>query len=120
MSHQTIWIDTPDGTDVGSKDLPYYGCIGALVPLPRSTVQRGQEDKGDCLRTFDKDCVRDTVEMAKQQAASFNDRVSSASNICSSLLTGGLADSCKKYTDSHATVATAGKSILSPQTVNPL
>ncbi len=122
MSHQTIWIDTPDGTDVGSKDLPYDGCITAFHPLPRSTVQRGQEDNGDCMRTFDEDCVRDTVEMAKQQAASFDDRVSSASSICSSLVTGGLADLCKKYTDSHAGMegAGAGKSIPSPQTVNPL
>ncbi|KAI4099989.1 MAG: hypothetical protein LQ339_005655 [Xanthoria mediterranea] len=60
------------------------------------------------MRTFDEDCVRDTVEMAKQQAASFDERVNSASGICSSLLNGGLANSCKKYTKGVATASAAG------------
>ncbi|KAL9001377.1 MAG: hypothetical protein Q9169_000268 [Polycauliona sp. 2 TL-2023] len=52
-----IWIELANGTDIGYNGLPYLGCLTALYELPENTVQRGQDDNGDCTETFDQDCV---------------------------------------------------------------
>lgn len=89
----TFWIDTPDGMDPSSNDLPYYGCNAALLGLPYDTVLRGQGDTGDCLRTLDEDCARDTFENARQRALSFDEIREDAKNVCSFI----WASSCDRY-----------------------
>ena len=69
----TFWIDTPDGMNPSSNDLPYYGCNAALLGLPYDTVLRGQDDTGGCLRILDEDCIRDTLENARQRALTFHE-----------------------------------------------
>ncbi|KAL9633851.1 MAG: hypothetical protein Q9204_003236 [Flavoplaca sp. TL-2023a] len=89
----TFWIDTPDGTDPSSSDLPYYGCNVALLGLPYDTVLRGQDDRGDCLRTLDVDCVSDTLENARQRALTFDETREEAKDVCSFT----WASSCDRY-----------------------
>ncbi|KAL8887626.1 MAG: hypothetical protein Q9192_006296 [Flavoplaca navasiana] len=89
----TFLIDTLDGTDPFSNDLPYDGCNVALSVLPYDTVWRGQDDRGDCLRTLDDECVRDTLENARQRALNFDETREEAEDVRS--LT--WASSCARY-----------------------
>ncbi|KAL8890230.1 MAG: hypothetical protein Q9215_002614 [Flavoplaca cf. flavocitrina] len=98
-SRQTYWIDTQDGSDIWSEELPYYGCLAGFHSLPRRTIERGQDDNGDCMQTFDEDCVRDTIEMAKQRTASFDETKDATGQVCSDLIQSGLPESCQKYLD---------------------
>ncbi|KAL8999525.1 MAG: hypothetical protein Q9169_001613 [Polycauliona sp. 2 TL-2023] len=95
----SFWIDTPEGTDLFPKDLPYYGSVIAFLNLPRRTVLRGQDDSGDCLKTFDEDCVRDTLENARRRASSFDESRDRAADITSDLMLDVWASSCDKYID---------------------
>ncbi|KAI4272629.1 MAG: hypothetical protein LQ337_005163 [Flavoplaca oasis] len=94
----TFWIDTPDGTDPSSNVLPYYGCNVAMLGLPYDTVLRGQDDTGNCLRTLDEDCVRETLENARQRALTFDEIREDAKDVCSFT----WASSCDSYIELHS------------------
>lgn len=53
------------------------------------------------MQTFDENCVRDTNEMAKQRTTQFDETRDEASDVCTRLLLGGLADSCERFVDSE-------------------
>ncbi|KAL8852329.1 MAG: hypothetical protein Q9221_002825 [Calogaya cf. arnoldii] len=111
-SEHSFWIDGLWAKDLESKDLPYYGCVTAFLDLPRSTVERGLRDRGDCTRTFDDDCVRETLENARQRALSFNttgnDQVS---DVCRLLMRGTLGSSCNQYTGDAEGLVSTGSAV---------
>ncbi|KAL8846710.1 MAG: hypothetical protein Q9221_008214 [Calogaya cf. arnoldii] len=55
---RTIWIDTPDNTDIESQVLPYRGCLSVLGIVP---VEQGQTNNGDCSARFDEADVCDQI-----------------------------------------------------------
>ncbi|KAL8760982.1 MAG: hypothetical protein Q9203_007776, partial [Teloschistes exilis] len=73
---QTLWITTPDNANLGSIDLPYFGCLVAFLGLAHDAIVRGQDDHGDCVRAMDRKCVDDVTMTAKAIArqASGTDR----------------------------------------------
>ncbi|KAI4237243.1 MAG: hypothetical protein LQ352_007950, partial [Teloschistes flavicans] len=98
-TNQSIWIDTPDNTIVGSVDLPYVGCVIAFLTLPHDAIVRGQDDNGDCLKAMDQKCVDDVTESVKGIAASASGTARDADGVCVSIRTMLVPDSCSKYTD---------------------
>ncbi|KAL8715143.1 MAG: hypothetical protein Q9220_001100 [cf. Caloplaca sp. 1 TL-2023] len=100
---QAIWIDTPDNTDVSSKNLPYIGCVAAFFSLPSGTDRRGQDDNGDCTKALDQDCVQGVIKFAKQRAIGVARTSYDASGICAGLLSMAVPDACKKYTGGGST-----------------
>ncbi|KAL8695868.1 MAG: hypothetical protein Q9201_007925, partial [Fulgogasparrea decipioides] len=94
---QTIWIETSDGTDVGSKGLPYLGCVAAFFGLPHDTITRGQKDTGDCTTTFDQQCVMDLVQNAKSGAAQYSGTNKVATEACIALTRSTVSKSCTKF-----------------------
>lgn len=111
QSAPMVWMQTASTTASSSTlmtldlwlalRLPYCGCITAFFGLSCSTLQQGQEDNGDCMQTFDEKCVRVAIEMAKQRTTQFDETRAQASDVCTRLLLGGLADSCEKFVDSE-------------------
>ncbi|KAL8660738.1 MAG: hypothetical protein Q9202_006249 [Teloschistes flavicans] len=98
-TNQSLWIDTPDNTNVGSVDLPYVGCVIAFVSLSHDAIVRGQADNGDCLKAMDRQCVDDVTESVKGIAASASGTDGDADGVCVSIRTMPVPDSCSKYTD---------------------
>ncbi|KAL8780654.1 MAG: hypothetical protein Q9213_006363 [Squamulea squamosa] len=111
---QTVWIDTPNVVNLTSKNLPYYGCVSVFLGLPHSTVQRGQNDNGDCMQTFDEGCVSAVIGNAKQQASRFDETTDEASDLCARLIQSVMPGRCNRYKgNDNWGGASSGKSILS-------
>ncbi|KAL8948740.1 MAG: hypothetical protein Q9222_005093, partial [Ikaeria aurantiellina] len=94
---QTVWIDTPDNTDISSKDLPYLGCITVFFALPAATNKRAQDDDGDCTKTFDQNCAQAMVRFAKQKTIGVSGTNANANDVCASFLSMAVPDACKQY-----------------------
>ncbi|KAL8678491.1 MAG: hypothetical protein Q9186_005161 [Xanthomendoza sp. 1 TL-2023] len=108
-SMQTLWIDDPastsnNDTKITSKSLPYIGCLVAFFGLPHDTVMRGQEDTGDCTKTFDQECVNAVLAGAKEAGALVsgtmgNDTATSgkdAGDVCAQLMRTAVPGACRK------------------------
>ena len=96
---QTLWIDTLDGTDVGSKDLPYFGCMTAFFGIPQSTNKRGQDDNGDCTKAYDQDCAKEMISFAKSATLPLSGTIQDANDMCARLGRMTVPDACRKYVD---------------------
>ncbi|KAI4171536.1 MAG: hypothetical protein LQ346_008734 [Caloplaca aetnensis] len=98
---KAVWIETPDNTDVGSKDLPYIGCTVLWEVLPRTTVERGQDDNGNCTQMYDPACVQAIIEAAKQATLLHAGTSTAAGEVCQDL--NSLAPAaCQKYKNKDA------------------
>ena len=109
-SNTNFWVGTPDGTDPTSQALPYHGCMAAYMELPQSTAKRGQDDNGDCTKTFDQKCVDALTAEIKQSASLASGTDDKVINVCANLGR-GPPDECKKYFgDVSGPSVSAGKS----------
>ncbi|KAL9598347.1 MAG: hypothetical protein Q9219_004575, partial [cf. Caloplaca sp. 3 TL-2023] len=96
---QTLWIETPDGTGIGSKDLPYIGCVVALFGLPKSTSSRGRNDNGDCTKTFDQSCTAALLDMASSNTLQYSGTNNEANDVCVMIANQGIPSQCTRFTD---------------------
>ncbi|KAL8779323.1 MAG: hypothetical protein Q9213_007003, partial [Squamulea squamosa] len=105
---QTVWIETPNSLDIGSRSLPYLGCLSVLKDLPNDTLKRGREDTGDCTKTFDEMCVAALIEGAQRKAPSFADQPledDDAFEVCKRMMPTHMPEACRQYTDNASAVA---------------
>ncbi|KAL8656886.1 MAG: hypothetical protein Q9226_002467 [Calogaya cf. arnoldii] len=91
---RTVWIDTPDNTDVESQVLPYRGCLSVLGTIP---VEQGQTDNGDCTATFVEACVAAMIDAANQQASESAKLVKNASDVCERIVENNIPEACQQY-----------------------
>ncbi|KAI4118647.1 MAG: hypothetical protein LQ341_007614 [Variospora aurantia] len=63
---QTVWIEASSKSSIGSMDLPYVGCVTALADLPVNSMESGQDDNSDRMRTLDEDYVNALINRARQ------------------------------------------------------
>ncbi|KAI4174649.1 MAG: hypothetical protein LQ348_006348 [Seirophora lacunosa] len=112
--NQTVWIDTVDGTSIQSMDLPYVGCLTALIILPQSTVKRGQGDNGDCTETLGDECVNAMVNQVDQSLRNRAARNSTLpEDICGRLITpNDVPEACEMSTGGGGWGASATSYIL--------
>ncbi|KAL8959955.1 MAG: hypothetical protein Q9193_003262 [Seirophora villosa] len=98
--NQTVWIDTVDGRSIQSMDLPYVGCLTALIVLPQSTVKRGQGDNGDCTETLGDECVNALVNQVDQSLRNRAARNSTLpEDICPHLISpNDMPEACERST----------------------
>ncbi|KAL8731988.1 MAG: hypothetical protein Q9181_004125, partial [Wetmoreana brouardii] len=116
---QSIWIETSDGTDIGSKGLPYLGCVAAFFPLPHDTITGAQTDPGDCSKTFDQQCVTDLVQNAKRDAARYSGTNQEAVEACAALSRSTVPKSCTKYTGADRwTSSVSSRNSIPPNTTD--
>lgn len=65
---QRLWINTSPAIQVDSDNLPYQGCIIALLSL---VAKPGEKNNGDCTSSLGKECVAALLEQTNEKTKVF-------------------------------------------------